>query len=380
MLGGRGRRPSSAARRLRTRAGGRGRRGLVRLPWRPAVLEDVSLTVGKAGASSGIAGPNGGGKTTLLRLCARARAAGVGSVRVFGRAAGGAARPRADRVPPAARAARAGTPVTVREPVEAGALAVRGPFGPLRAEDRMAVARRSSASGSATAPARRCGRSPEAMQQRAYIAQALATEPRSWRSTSRRPASTPSRRSRSPPSSASSRRARRDDPLRLARVRRRRARRLPARPRPRRHRLRRRARGASRASGTTRRTPTTRCSSSSSCASPSPSARSSACSPPRSASSSSSARPVARRGRAGPRRVRRGRGRLPAGRLARPHGARFAVVGRAGDRVAPLARGHGGRPGARARLLYGDRARRRARLERRPARRRASSSSSSARS
>ena len=47
------------------------------------------------------------------------------------------------------------------------------------------------------------------------------------------------------------------------------------------------------------------------------------------------------------------------------------MIGRARDRVAPIARRDGRRPGARARLLHGHRARHRPRLGGRPARRRA---------
>ena len=79
------------------------------------------------------------------------------------------------------------------------------------------------------------------------------------------------------------------DPLRLARVRRRRALRAAARARPAQHRLRRPAAATFRECGTTPRTCMPECSSSSSCGSRSARARSWACSRPRSASSSSSA-------------------------------------------------------------------------------------------
>ena len=51
------------------------------------VLEDVSLAVA-AGEFVAIAGPNGGGKTTLLRLVLGLERPSEGSVRVFGQAAG----------------------------------------------------------------------------------------------------------------------------------------------------------------------------------------------------------------------------------------------------------------------------------------------------
>jgi zinc transport system ATP-binding protein len=141
----------------------------------PPALEDVSLSV-EEGTFVGIAGPNGGGKTTLLRLALGLERPAGGEVRVFG-------------LPPGTRGGRrvgylaqraqlvSGTPVTVRELVEAGRLAVRGPFGPLRAADRTAVAHaidRVGLGDRADAPLRTLS---GGMQQRAFIAKALATEP-----------------------------------------------------------------------------------------------------------------------------------------------------------------------------------------------------------
>ena len=51
------------------------------------MLEAVSLAVG-AGEFVAIAGPNGGGKTTLLRLVLGLERPSAGEVRVFGRPAG----------------------------------------------------------------------------------------------------------------------------------------------------------------------------------------------------------------------------------------------------------------------------------------------------
>lgn len=141
----------------------------------PRVLEDVTLTV-ERGAFLGIAGPNGGGKTTLLRLVLGLERPVVGSVRVFGRAPGARGTDRVGYVAQRAQLVSA-TPVTVREVVEAGRLAVRGPFGPLRANDRAAVARaieRVGLSERAGVPLRTLS---GGMQQRAFIARALAAEP-----------------------------------------------------------------------------------------------------------------------------------------------------------------------------------------------------------
>ena len=145
----------------------------------PPALEDVSLSV-EQGAFLGIAGPNGGGKTTLLRLALGLERPVSGTVRVFGLAPGararGAGAPRVAYVAQRAQLA-SGTPVTVRETVETGRLAVRGPVGPLRADDRRAVEQaidRVGLADRAGAPLRTLS---GGMQQRAFIARALAAEP-----------------------------------------------------------------------------------------------------------------------------------------------------------------------------------------------------------
>ena len=138
-------------------------------------LEGVSLSVAP-GSFVGIAGPNGGGKTTLLRLALGLERPATGVVRVFGRPPGARGAPRIGYLAQRAQLA-SGTPVTVRELVEAGRLAVRGPFGPLRAPDRAAVAHaieRVGLGDRADAPLRTLS---GGLQQRAFIAKALATEP-----------------------------------------------------------------------------------------------------------------------------------------------------------------------------------------------------------
>ena len=141
----------------------------------PRALEDVSLRV-EQGAFLGIAGPNGGGKTTLLRLVLGLERPARGTVRVFGRQPGARGAPRIAYVAQRAQLAT-GTPVTVRETVETGRLAVRGALGPLRAGDRRAVDRaidRVGLADRARSPLRTLS---GGMQQRAFIARALAAEP-----------------------------------------------------------------------------------------------------------------------------------------------------------------------------------------------------------
>jgi zinc transport system ATP-binding protein len=141
----------------------------------PRVLEEVSLTV-EPGAFVGIAGPNGGGKTTLLRLALGLERPSEGTVRLHGAAPGTRGAPRVGYVSQRAQLASA-TPVTVREVVEAGRLAVRGPFGPLRADDREIVTRAIGRVGLAERAHTPLRTLSGGMQQRAFIARALAAEP-----------------------------------------------------------------------------------------------------------------------------------------------------------------------------------------------------------
>ena len=140
------------------------------------VLEDVTLEV-DAGEFVAIAGPNGGGKTTLLRLVLGLERPTAGSVRVFGQPSGkGAGGARIGYLPQRARLVGE-APVTVREVVSTGRLAPAGIWGPLRRADREAVARAIETvglTGRADSPLRTLS---GGMQQRALIAKALASEP-----------------------------------------------------------------------------------------------------------------------------------------------------------------------------------------------------------
>ncbi len=140
------------------------------------VLDDVSLSV-DPGEFVAIAGPNGGGKTTLLRLVLGLERPSEGTVRVFGRSGGKAADgARIGYLPQRARLIGE-APVTVREVVSTGRLAPAGIWGPLRRADREAVERAIGTvglTGRADSPLRTLS---GGMQQRALIAKALASEP-----------------------------------------------------------------------------------------------------------------------------------------------------------------------------------------------------------
>jgi zinc transport system ATP-binding protein len=144
------------------------------LPSQP-VLRDVDLRVGE-GEFVAVAGPNGGGKTTLLRLALGLERPTRGRVLLFGEPAA-AFRDRR-RLGYLAQRMRVGVdaPATVREVVEAGRAAIR-PFGRLRGEDRDAVAEAIELVGLAPLASRPLSRLSGGQQQRAFIAKALAAQP-----------------------------------------------------------------------------------------------------------------------------------------------------------------------------------------------------------
>ena len=140
------------------------------------VLRDVELTVA-AGEFVAIAGPNGGGKTTLLRLALGLERPAGGSVRLFGEPAHRFSnRPSLGYL---AQRTHLGVqaPATVREVVAAGRTA-RRPFGRLRAEDRNAIEEAIERVGLAGLAGRPLTRLSGGQQQRAFIAKALAAEPK----------------------------------------------------------------------------------------------------------------------------------------------------------------------------------------------------------
>lgn len=140
------------------------------------VLRDVELTVA-AGEFVAVAGPNGGGKTTLLRLALGLERPTGGSVRLFGEPAHRFSnRPSLGYL---AQRTHLGVqaPATVREVVAAGRTA-RRPFGRLRAEDRNAIDEAIERVGLAGLAGRPLTRLSGGQQQRAFIAKALAAEPK----------------------------------------------------------------------------------------------------------------------------------------------------------------------------------------------------------
>jgi zinc transport system ATP-binding protein len=140
------------------------------------VLENIDLQLGE-GEFVALAGPNGGGKTTLVRIVLGLERPSEGRALLYGEPAHRFSRRRTLGYL-AQRSIRGGdAPATVREVVAAGRLAAGGLLGPLGRRDRALVAEaieRVGLSEQADAPVQSLS---GGMQQRAFIAKALAGEP-----------------------------------------------------------------------------------------------------------------------------------------------------------------------------------------------------------
>jgi zinc transport system ATP-binding protein len=142
----------------------------------PPVLNDVDLAI-ERGEFVAIAGPNGGGKTTLLRLVLGIERPSAGQTLLFGEPAHRFSRREA--IGYLAQRAQLGVsaPATVREVVAAGRLPRAGLVGGLGRADREQIdeaIERVGLAGVAETPLTRLS---GGQQQRAFIAKALAGEP-----------------------------------------------------------------------------------------------------------------------------------------------------------------------------------------------------------
>jgi zinc transport system ATP-binding protein len=140
------------------------------------VLEDVDLGIGE-GEFVAVAGPNGGGKTTLVRVVLGLERPAEGTALLFGEPAHRFSRRRVLGYLAQRSELGGDAPATVREVVSAGRLAAGGLLGPLRRRDRELVAEAIERVGLrdvGDAPLRTLS---GGMQQRAFIAKALAGEP-----------------------------------------------------------------------------------------------------------------------------------------------------------------------------------------------------------
>jgi zinc transport system ATP-binding protein len=145
-------------------------------PGGPDVLSGVDLEI-RRGEFVTIAGPNGGGKTTLLRVALGLEEPVTGEARLFGELAD-RVRDRY-RIGYLAQRTRLGidAPATVSEVVTAGRVARRGLLKPFGRPDRDAIADAISRVGLVQHAATPIQRLSGGQQQRAFIAKALAGEP-----------------------------------------------------------------------------------------------------------------------------------------------------------------------------------------------------------
>jgi len=140
------------------------------------VLENVDLALGQ-GEFVAVAGPNGGGKTTLVRIVLGLERPSAGTAllwgepahRISGRQALGYLAQRSE--------AGGDAPATVREVVSAGRLASGRLVGRLRAGDRGLVEEAIARVGLEPFADRPLRTLSGGMQQRAFIAKALAAQP-----------------------------------------------------------------------------------------------------------------------------------------------------------------------------------------------------------
>jgi zinc transport system ATP-binding protein len=133
----------------------------------PPVLRDVDLQV-ERGEFVAIAGPNGGGKTTLVRLVVGLEQPTSGRVELMVRKVG---------YLPQRTQAGIDAPVTVRELVTTGRASRARLIGPLSAADRMSVQEAIDRVGLSPSADRRLTTLSGGQQQRAFIAKALAADP-----------------------------------------------------------------------------------------------------------------------------------------------------------------------------------------------------------
>jgi len=140
------------------------------------VLRDVDLVI-EPGEFVAVAGPNGGGKTTLVRVVLGLERPTRGRALLFGEPADRFS--RRSSVGYLAQRSQLGidAPATVREVVAAGRLAVGPLLGPLRPADRAAVEQAIARVGLEHLADRPLSRLSGGQQQRAFIAKALAGDP-----------------------------------------------------------------------------------------------------------------------------------------------------------------------------------------------------------
>jgi zinc transport system ATP-binding protein len=140
----------------------------------PPVLNDVNLEVGD-GEFLGVVGPNGGGKSTLLRIILGLLAPDSGTIRVFGESPRKSAR-RIGYVPQFSKFRR-DFPISVKDVVLMGRLSGRMRPGPYSAADQEAANEAMKGARILDLENRHIDALSGGQLQRVLIARALATNP-----------------------------------------------------------------------------------------------------------------------------------------------------------------------------------------------------------
>ena len=150
----------------------------VAFAYRPGqrVLEDVDLRV-EEGEFVAVAGPNGGGKTTLMRIVLGLERPASGQALLFGEPAHRFSKRRLLGYLAQRSELGGDAPATVREVVSAGRLAAARLLGPMRSRDREVVSEAIARVGLGSVADAPLTTLSGGMQQRAFIAKALAGEP-----------------------------------------------------------------------------------------------------------------------------------------------------------------------------------------------------------
>jgi zinc transport system ATP-binding protein len=142
----------------------------------PAVLDGIDLVV-ERGEFVGVAGPNGGGKTTLMRLIVGLDPPAAGRVELFGSPPQQSHRRSRVGYLPQRATLGLDAPITVRELVTAGRTPLRGLLRPHGAEDRRAIDEAIQRVGLSASAARTLQTLSGGQRQRAFIAKLLAGDP-----------------------------------------------------------------------------------------------------------------------------------------------------------------------------------------------------------
>lgn len=142
-----------------------------------AAVESVSLEV-QPGERLGILGPNGGGKTTLIRLLIGLLSPSHGSIRVFGESPAEARRHGAVAYVAQRLEAELTFPMRAEQVVRMGALRGLGPFERLSGERLQLVERAIEVTGVGPFATNPIGTLSGGQVQRVMIARALAANPR----------------------------------------------------------------------------------------------------------------------------------------------------------------------------------------------------------